>query len=73
MQKPELEAWRRTYQETVEEIMEMYANSPRYRVQPYGPGGPSYAVSELSREERLSCARREAEITMNRVANTRKF
>jgi len=53
--------------------LEMYDSSPRYLVEPYGMGGPTYKVGDLSREEKLSCARREAEITMNRVANTRKF
>lgn len=73
MERPELETWRRTYQETVYEILEMYDQSPRYLVEPYGMGGPTYKVGDLSRDEKLSCARREAEITMNRVANTRKL
>lgn len=72
MERPELEAWRRAYQETIQETLEMWGQSPRYTVEPYGPGGPSYRVSDLDRDELYRCAMREAEIIMNRVANTRK-
>jgi len=73
MERPEGSRWRDVYQETIRDYLEMYDASPRYRVHPDGIGGESVPVSELSFEERHRCAIREAEITMNRVVNTRKY
>ncbi len=72
MQRPELEDWRRTYQETIQDTLEMWSHSPRYRVLPDGAGGQSCAVADLDRDDLYRCAMREAEIIMNRLANTRK-
>ena len=61
------DAARDAYNETIVDELEFFRENPRFRVEPWGPGGPSVEVGELGPDLQVSCAVRIAETTANRV------